>query len=273
MARRHRSSPFSLFSFQDIITSVTGIIILLTLILALELVTRDPSAPGGSSPDNSERLRQEIAKATEESARLEEVLERGAARVQELAAASPQQLARAKREFEQEVRRLEAEVEQLVQQAGASSREKEEAIAKSEDREDEHKELKRLEATLKSLAEKLKDLKRTDRLIYNLSRDTGKRAWLVDVSPDKLATAPLGEAVPPTLFEGSSASARARSFIDFTKLRDPKTEYFVFLIRPSAVDTFADIRSKLESSGFDIGFDVIGPGQTVLDPKTGASFR
>ncbi|MBI2826548.1 MAG: hypothetical protein HYX69_17895 [Planctomycetia bacterium] len=273
MARRHRSSPFSLFSFQDIITSVTGIIILLTLILALELVTRKPSAQGGSSPDNSEQLRESIAEAAAESAQLEEALEKRTARVQELAAASPQQLAREKRDVEQEVQRLEAEVQQLVRQAETTSREKKEAVAKSEDRELDRKELKQREATLRSLAEKLKDLKRKDHLIYNLSRDAGKRAWLVDVSPDKLAAAPLGEAVPPTVFEESSAFARARSFIDFTKRRDPKTEYFVFLIRPAAVETFADIRLKLEGSGFDIGFDVIGSGQTVLDPKTGASIR
>ena len=42
MSRRGRSKDvaISLFSFQDIITSVTAIMILLVLILALELATR-----------------------------------------------------------------------------------------------------------------------------------------------------------------------------------------------------------------------------------------
>ena len=48
MARRRvvASTAFSLFSFQDIITSVTGIMVLVTLMLALELITRvQTSAP------------------------------------------------------------------------------------------------------------------------------------------------------------------------------------------------------------------------------------
>ncbi len=44
MPRKRHSSPFSLFAFQDIITSVTGIILLLTLILTLELSQRDSSS-------------------------------------------------------------------------------------------------------------------------------------------------------------------------------------------------------------------------------------
>jgi len=41
MSRRsRRNSPFSLFAFQDIITSVTGIMILVTMMLALELIKR-----------------------------------------------------------------------------------------------------------------------------------------------------------------------------------------------------------------------------------------
>ena len=40
MSRRRKSNdnPFTLFAFQDIITAVTGILILITLILSLSLV-------------------------------------------------------------------------------------------------------------------------------------------------------------------------------------------------------------------------------------------
>lgn len=41
MTRRRASlQAFSLFSFQDIITSVTGIIVLILLVLSLELIDR-----------------------------------------------------------------------------------------------------------------------------------------------------------------------------------------------------------------------------------------
>src|SRR5436190_2084488 len=56
MARRGRrsaESPMSFFSFQDIITSVTGILILVTLLMSLELVTR-AQVQSIPSPTNEE---------------------------------------------------------------------------------------------------------------------------------------------------------------------------------------------------------------------------
>jgi len=50
MSRRGRSGPtISLFSFQDIITSVTAIVTVITLLLALDLVQRKQSKAGDSS--------------------------------------------------------------------------------------------------------------------------------------------------------------------------------------------------------------------------------
>src|SRR5215469_14253246 len=40
MPRRRTSSPISLFSFQDIITSVVGVVILITLLLLLQLISQ-----------------------------------------------------------------------------------------------------------------------------------------------------------------------------------------------------------------------------------------
>ena len=42
--RRHGAEPFSLFAFQDIVTSVTAIMVLIVLILALEVVMRSRTA-------------------------------------------------------------------------------------------------------------------------------------------------------------------------------------------------------------------------------------
>jgi hypothetical protein len=57
--RRSGSPPISLFSFQDIITSVTGIMILVTLLMSVELVRR---------PLQEHRPKSSDATPTEESA-------------------------------------------------------------------------------------------------------------------------------------------------------------------------------------------------------------
>ena len=63
--RRHRNQPFSLFSFQDIITSVTGIVILLTLVLTLDLITRRQSSPAAQSGPSAEDLQTSTARMQE----------------------------------------------------------------------------------------------------------------------------------------------------------------------------------------------------------------
>jgi len=60
MGRKKGGSPFSLFSFQDIITCVSGIIILITLILAVELTQRKQAKPAVETAQLAEDIRRAI---------------------------------------------------------------------------------------------------------------------------------------------------------------------------------------------------------------------
>src|SRR5689334_22415324 len=65
MRRGRGGNPFSLFAFQDIITSVSGIFIVIVLLLSLELIQRPAhSSPAASSPINE--LTEAIRKAEAE---------------------------------------------------------------------------------------------------------------------------------------------------------------------------------------------------------------
>ncbi len=62
MSRRNRSrAAFSLFSFQDIITAVTAIVILLVLILTLELISRRQQVAAADPAIGREALDETIA--------------------------------------------------------------------------------------------------------------------------------------------------------------------------------------------------------------------
>ena len=65
MRRRRSGSPFSLFSFQDAITSVCGVIVLITLLMALDLTRRAteetaPSAVARERVEETERRIEEL---------------------------------------------------------------------------------------------------------------------------------------------------------------------------------------------------------------------
>ena len=65
--RRRRSAPFSLFAFQDIITSVTGIMLVITMLLALELLERTDVAPPQATAAISKDLERSNESADRES--------------------------------------------------------------------------------------------------------------------------------------------------------------------------------------------------------------
>src|SRR5262245_50889879 len=66
MSRRGRSGvPISLFSFQDIVTSVTGIMILVTLFLALDIIRRRQGAPDTQTAELTREMQQAAVQTTQ----------------------------------------------------------------------------------------------------------------------------------------------------------------------------------------------------------------
>lgn len=78
MARRGSAAPpISLFSFQDIITSVAGIIIFLTLMMAVELVQHANDSPPVQTSKLNTELSETVSAQLEEIKRLEDRLNVG----------------------------------------------------------------------------------------------------------------------------------------------------------------------------------------------------
>ncbi|MEX2121844.1 MAG: hypothetical protein WD847_19845 [Pirellulales bacterium] len=272
--RRRHAAAFSLFAFQDIITSVTAIIILLTLLLAVELAQRHASpGPSAESAATAQRLRQVLESARAEAARLQAQLARNEAEIEELAAATPSQLRQRGKATQEQIDRLGREIAELkTRQAQAHTRQtamNESSAARDGDR----RKLAAVRAQAQDDLERVEKLKRQNKLIYNPSPGDAKRAWLVDLQPDRIVTARLGRAEAPMVFDSSLSTMRRRGFMAWVADRSSSSEYFVFLIRPGTIELFAELQSSLEPLGFDIGFDVIGAGQTVIDPVDGAGIK
>ena len=120
MSRRGRSKDvaISLFSFQDIITSVTAIMILLVLILALELVTR-VATKGMAAEDRrvAQQLKRSVAEMEKRLDRLRKEASAAQAAASDAAGFSAKETAekqakaaRAAKELQDEIRRLEVQL-------------------------------------------------------------------------------------------------------------------------------------------------------------------
>lgn len=271
--RRRRNQPFSLFSFQDIITAITGIIILLTLILTLDLITRRQSSPVAQSRPSAADLQASIARAQERISELQSQVDRETISLTETASMSDEELRRNLTDLEPQIERIENEISQLQEQEREAIEQLNQVQATSGMREADRARLVELGEKIKTTQDKLEDLKRQNRIIYNPSDSMTKQAWLVDLSEDRIVAAPVGRKSRPIEFRGALLSSVATKFLDWARERSKGSNYFVLLVRPSAIDTFDKVRSGLQSAGYDLGIDLISTSDTVVDPQHGAAFE
>jgi len=264
MSRRGRTTPpITLFSFQDIVTSVVGTIILVTLMLILELLHRRLSPGVEGAAASAAALRHAVQDAEHEIQNLEVHLGRKGEWVQELAQSSPEQLSRDRVVVQRQMEGLATELNLLIRQHKRIRDEEAKLQALELERESDRRRLARLQATARTLHDQLDRIRREDYLVYNPPAGTGKRAWLVDVSAERFAISPLGHAGENLAFEERIVGRRIAAFSNWARKRNPEEEYFVLLIRPTAVTSFDVLRTNLERMGFEIGFDVVGAKQTV----------
>jgi hypothetical protein len=264
--RRSGAPPISLFSFQDIITSVTGIMILVTLMMSIELVRQ--RYKGGQvqvSRTHIEQFKATLAEAQAEINDLNARRQRGTEILRDMASVSALQL----QEESRELRRL---VAQLATEAADLQLKAKDAQCREDDAERVMRNSEQSTAQLKKRVENLRDqiarLKKQNRVIYNPA-GSEKSTWLVEINEDRLTVAPLGKVAAPIVFEHAT---RADDFLSWARSRDLRTEYFLLLIKPdSGIMGFKEIHLRLHDAGFDVGYDLLSPGQTAIDPKTGAA--
>lgn len=258
MRRRRAASPFSLFSFQDIITSVTGIIVLITLLLSLELVARTAASkstarPASISAENSERLKDLAAQIDN----LSVALRRRAELLEIVARLDASDPASAKEAIERQIKDLAAMLEQLEGQ---------ERTLSSNQRQDHESELAELLAHIEDLRRENSELedavqhRQSTRIVkYNPNASSSKSPWLVDLERDAIRVGRLDDSA-----SAASFPYKGTEFTTWASRQDKATDYFVLLVRSSAIDDFVRIQEELQSRGFDIGFDLLADDEVVF---------
>jgi hypothetical protein len=262
---RRRGNPFTLFSFQDIITSVMGIILLAALLLAVELVTR-------TATNASTSVVQEAAE--EIDSRLQAIRTDVAELQTELTSLREQALAQAATvtadaEFvasvaQTQLERLEAELAQMTAHVDERKRELAKLDARGFERRRDRQKLEALEAEIRQNDEQLEELRKSNRLFFNPVPGFSKRPWLVDLSAESITVGPMAgeEGSSPTVEHIFLSDA---DFLDFADRLSSESEYFIVLVRPSGVERFHVILDELRSRDFDLGFDVVAEDQTLFE--------
>ncbi len=259
--RKGNSVPFSLFAFQDIITSVTGIILLITMMMAVELVQnmqRAASAPQEQkSPAVEGTLRGAIQENTQEIVRLERLLEETTT-IRFDADALRRRLANlsaATAELEKQTTRIEVTQKDI-------ERRKAELAKQSKDLTPEA--IEELAQEQREIAQQIEAMRKANRVIFNRPEGAAKSPWLVELNADRILVAEMGATRSPETF------ASAAEFLTWVGGMNNGSVYFVILVKPDSIETFAALRQELQDRQFEVGYDLLRADQTAIDPNTGA---
>jgi hypothetical protein len=273
---RTRGNPVSLFAFQDIITSVTAIMILLVLILTLEFITRAKQA--GTAPAHR-RVAEDLVNALREAetrvqslGRRLEAAQREASRATSLSGADlGESLAREERRHAELERRVVA-AEAAAKTALGDRRSAEDRLLERAAAMQEAARMEAEAAAADGAAAALQQRNRTEqerqravaatpdavrptRLVYNLQADGSKQAVLVEVSGDGVTVLPADGSGRRSLGWGYTGPSSA--FVRWLAGLPASRQYVVIMLRPSGILRYEAVRDAVIAAGIDTGTELV----------------
>ena len=249
MRKRRQRIRFSLFAFQDIITGLCGVLILLVLFMLVDFVTAperrvvEPD-PINETGDSSESLRRAIQRLESELAKAREAARTAIVSVKD--AAAPEVAAKLTAEMSEKEKELAALVSQV---ADLQTR-----VAKAKDADARNKrKVREMEETRRILEGKIAALRNKKGVTLIPERGSFK-------SPVYIICGKGGVEIVRPL----KKNAR-RKWVNSDNLRDGVTEALldldhtthtvILLVRPSGVDMMDELSRLAKSLGFSYGRD------------------
>lgn len=255
--RQVREARINFLFFQDIITCVMGILILVTLMLSLSLNTGE-AATSEEQPLQTElrQLKQRVAETEQQN----RAIEQQSLRLASLAdrPALEAELAILKREADQsseQLRQTERNAATIKSQEQNAALERQSATN-----------LQRAVASLENQLAAARDiLRRQTNALYVVPADDARE------SHEPVAFIVSSDKIQIRRFNNNTANAsQDRAISSADDLRpvlatlNPSREYVVFYFRPSGVKWFESFRSLSRELGFAVGYDAVEEQKQVI---------
>lgn len=278
MALRSRADlvpPLGLFIFLDLITALSGVLVLITMFLTSFLERGSPLFPGSalrSSPAAEAELRGRLLERDQELRRAEDLAEK-----QRWAEYSPREIRRMLRRLqgmnteggeagEKNAEEILAEVgliglKEEVQAAEAALQKREAEIARERE---SHESLDRKVRDAQAGQTRALGEERGIRLVRD-GRDTTKRPVVVELASTQAKLYSLDQ---PANFVRMEPDGKLVSRLRRQLFGYPPDSHFVFLlVQPSGYGWFAEVRAGLQALGYEVGFDGIPEDPRLLMPE------
>jgi S1-C subfamily serine protease len=279
---RTDSAPkLSFFAFQDIITSVSGILILVVLILATDVEKASTSTGRATSEELA--LEQQLDSLILERNRVVDRLQslrEAMASTDVLPSASKltADIAELKQLIENTTKQM-VDGKQAMAAAEAAIREQDLKLGLNKTREEvDALRLKNEELALKDAAErsKLAELERRVGLaqsqLLRVRAREGQLWFIPEPSTDQrepilvvvdgggITVDRFDKAESRSIYSAGTASAGLQNYL---KQLSKNQQFVVFLVRPSGIELFRRLRDQTRSAGFQTGYDAVGEDKRI----------
>lgn len=262
MTRRRRQGvpPISFFSFQDILTSVAAIILVITLLLALELLSRSFKRPALTAiPMSLPNL--ELSSLNQQVESLKAAIQDVDQRIK-FAAANDMQSLRGK------INKVEDALKVETQKAGTLQAEKQQIEQSINDlqTQSENKQGKKTISELQQsiAASKLAIEKIKSQINIDFSRGNSRNGYLADVRGDRITLFLMANGQNIHEVRGSLLTSASEGFSSWIKKLPKDNRYVLFVIRPSGATTWNSLYKIAERDCSQFAVELAGESKGIL---------
>ena len=268
MSVRSRASlvpPLSLYLFLDLITALSGVLVLITMFLTTYLDDGSPLFPGSAKrSEPALELRGRLLEREKELRKAEELAEK-----EKWATLSPREIRRLLRRLqglssadgsdaggEKTMEKCLAErgLQDLGEQVNSAEKNLQKRELEIHGAREKHEALDRQVRDAQAAQVGALGADRGVRLVRD-GRDTTKRPIVIELAHSQFKIFPLDQPSSMSIFEPTD---RAVSRLRQELFSFPPDSHFVFLlVQPSGYEWFSAVRSGLQSLGYEVGFDGI----------------
>ena len=270
MARRKRNnhSRFSLFVFQDIITCVMGIMLLLTLMMCLQITSVVATAQSSPAEETIRQMKQQAADLSAEVATLQKSVDQHTALLNSGAINDATLLKNRSVTLATDIRLATADIAAQWEQRTT----RQNTLSSLQDAEQrQQKDLESAAELIRQNQQLLKtqqELKSGNRVVYNAHDSIAGACWLVELTAiNSFQAAELGKNQVPLKFSSS------QDLSAWILQRHRSGAVFLLLVKPNSADILEPLTEELRTQQVVFGFDLLPQHKTAIDPATGASIQ
>lgn len=261
-ARGHRDPPVSLFAFQDIMTAVIGILLLIVLLMALQLSTSAASASNLEQQiADAHQLESDLGAVTAEEQAGDVAIAAAEQRLREQRRSEPriEQVVARRRELAELYGRI-AEVEKLLRSAFEELR----TLTEDGSARERLEKMVELEQKKERIQAELDAVRRHRGLTYLLNQRFEKTPLLVVASANSMRVGIVGSQQAALTFAHGDVEIRMQAVSQWLQRFSARRYYVLLVVKPSAQAHVATLRAMITQLGFSQGLDLLPEDWTVL---------